>query len=85
MKQSIKVGRRKGKEIKKLNKWKVNVPLEYLELMMKTGSVGKESACSAETTGDLVSIPGFGRSPEVGNGNPIQYSCLEKSMDRGAW
>ena len=36
MKQSIKVGRRKGKEIEKLNKWKVNVPLEYLELMMKT-------------------------------------------------
>ena len=40
---------------------------------------------SAEPTGDLVSIPGFGRSPEVGNGNPIQYSCLGNSMDRGAW
>ena len=59
MKQSIKVGRRKGKEIEKLNKWKVNVPLEYLELMMKTGSVGKESTCSAEPTGDLVSILGL--------------------------
>ena len=41
----------------------------------------KESACDA----DLGSIPGSGRSPEEGNGNPLQYSCLEGSMDRGAW
>ena len=46
------------------------------------GSVGKESACNA---GDLGSIPGSGRSPAEGNGNPLQYSCLENSMDRGAW
>ena len=46
------------------------------------GSVGKESACN---TGDLGSIPGSGRSPEEGNGNPLQYSCLQNSMDRGAW
>ena len=46
------------------------------------GSDGKESACNA---GDLGSIPGLGRSPEEGNGNPLQYSCLENSMDRGAW
>ena len=45
-------------------------------------SVGKESACS---TGDPGSIPGLGRSPREGNGNPLQYSCLENSMDRGAW
>ena len=38
------------------------------------GSAGKESACSA---GDLGSIPGLGRSPGDGNGNPLQYSCLE--------
>ena len=38
------------------------------------GSVGKESACNA---GDLGSIPGSGRSPGEGNGNPLQYSCLE--------
>ena len=44
-------------------------------------SDGKESTCNA---GDLGSIPGSGRSFE-GNGNPIQYSCLENSMDRGAW
>ena len=46
------------------------------------GSDGKESACSA---GDLGSIPGLGRSPLEGNGNPLQYSCLENSMDGGAW
>ena len=45
-------------------------------------SDGKESACSAEDPG---SIPGYGRSPGEGNGNPLQYSCLENSMDRGAW
>ena len=45
-------------------------------------SVGKESACNA---GDLGSIPGLGRSPGEGNGNPRQYSCLENPMDRGAW
>ena len=43
---------------------------------------GKESACNA---GDLGLIPGSERSPEKGNGNPLQYSCLENSMDRGAW
>ena len=35
--------------------------------------------------GDTVSVPGLGRSPGEGNGNPLQYSCLENSMDRGAW
>ena len=35
--------------------------------------------------GDTGSIPGSGRSPGEGNGNPLQYSCLEKSMERGAW
>ena len=42
----------------------------------------KEPACNA---GDLASIPGSARSPEEGNGNPLQYSCLEHFMDRGAW
>ena len=46
-----------------------------------SGSDGKESACNA---GDLGSIPGLERSPRVGNGNPLQYSCLENIMDRGA-
>ena len=46
------------------------------------GSYGKESACSV---GDYSSIPGLGRSPGEGNGNPLQYSCLENPMDRGTW
>ena len=46
------------------------------------GSEVKASACIA---GDLGSIPGLGRSPGEGNGNPLQYSCLENPMDRGAW
>ena len=49
------------------------------------GSAGKESACNAGDTGDVGSIPGSGRSPEEGNGNLLQYSCLENPMDRGAW
>ena len=44
------------------------------------GSDGKESTCNA---GDPGLIPGSGRSPGEGNGNPIQYSCLENPMDRG--
>ena len=43
---------------------------------------GKESACNA---GDLASIPGLRKFPGEGNGNPLQYSCLENPMDRGAW
>ena len=49
-----------------------------------TLSVGKESACNAGNTGDMHSIPGLGRSPGEGNGNPLQYSCLENPMDRGS-
>ena len=46
------------------------------------GSEVKASACNA---GDLGSTPGSGRSPGEGNGNPLQYSCLENPMDREAW
>ena len=46
------------------------------------GSDGKASACKA---GDAGLIPGSGRSPAEGNGNPLQHSCLENPMDRGAW
>ena len=58
--------------------------LEYVDSlglnMYSGGSYGKESACNA---GDSGSIPGLGRSPGEGNGNSLQYSCLENSMDRG--
>ena len=55
---------------------------DWTELNWTDSSVGKESACSAGNPG---SIPGSGRSPGEGNGNPLQYSCLKNSMDRGAW
>ena len=47
-----------------------------------SGSDGKESTCNA---GNLGSIPGLGRSSGEGLGSPLQYSCLENPMDRGAW
>ena len=51
-------------------------------LSLICSSVGKESACNA---GELGLIPGLGRFPGERNGNPLQYSCLENPMDRGAW
>ena len=55
---------------------------EVPDLMFSIGSDGKESACSA---GDPGSIPGLGRFPGEGNSNPLQYSCLENCMKRGAY
>ena len=46
---------------------------------------GSEGKAPARNAGDPGSIPGSGRSPGEGNGNPLQYSCLENTMDRGAW
>ena len=46
---------------------------------------GSDSKTSAYNVGDLGSIPGSGRYPGEGNGNPLQYSCLENPMDGGAW
>ena len=46
---------------------------------------GSEVKASASNAGDLGLIPGLGRSPGEGNGNPLQYFCLENPMDRGAW
>ena len=46
---------------------------------------GKESTCNAGDTGAMDLIPGLGRFPGEGNDNPLQYSCLENPMDRGAW
>ena len=48
-------------------------------------SAGKESTCSAGDTGDAGLIPGCGKSPRGGNGNPLQYSCLKNPVDRGPW
>ena len=46
---------------------------------------GSDGKASAHNAGDPGLIPGLGRSPGDGNGNPLQYSCLENSMDGGAW
>ena len=57
-------------------------PTKNLFVNFPGGSGGKESVCSA---GDLGLISGLGRSPGEGNGNPLQYSCLENPMDGGTW
>ena len=65
--------------------WEAMVTLERrvtLYRRLPYSSDDKESACNA---GDLGLIPGSGRSPGEGNGNPLQYSCLENPIDRGAW
>ena len=46
---------------------------------------GKESVCNTRASGDAGLISGLGRSPGGGHDNPLQYSCLENPMDRGAW
>ena len=50
--------------------------------MLPDGTDGKEPACNV---GDLDSVPGLGRSPGEGHGNPLQYFCLENPMDGGSW
>ena len=55
---------------------------QHLPLGFPGGSDGKESACKAR---NWCLILGLGRSPGEVNGNPLQYSCLENSMDRGTW
>ena len=57
-------------------------PESFLCIYIYCGSVSKESACNE---GNLDLIPGLGRSPGEGNANPLECSCLENSMDRGAW
>ena len=49
------------------------------------GTVVKYPPANAGDAGDMGLIPGSGRSPSVGSGNPLQYSCLGNPMDRGAW
>ena len=60
----------------------ISIYITVETLLTNMGSDGKESAYNA---GDLSLIPGSGRSPGEGNGNPLQYSCLKNRMDEGAW
>ena len=62
-----------------------NVNLEPVYNTNKGFPGGSEVKASASNAGDLGSIPGSGRYLGEGNGNPLQYSCLENPMDRGAW
>ena len=62
-----------------------NVTTLYFVLIIRGFPGGSEVKASAWNAGDLGSIPGSGRSPGEGNGNPLQYSCLENPMEGGAW
>ena len=58
---------------------------DHAQSELPGGSSAKNLTANAENTRDVGLIPGSGRSPKGGNGNSLQYSCLESSMDRGAW
>ena len=58
---------------------------EFRIMIVKMNPGGSDGKVSAYNAGDLGSIPGLGRSPGEGNGNPLQYSCLENPMDQRAW
>jgi len=57
----------------------------YRQRASQVALVVKNPPINAGDAGDVSSIPGLGRSPGVGSGNPLQYSCLENPMDREAW
>ena len=62
------------------------IEMEKLQLYsLKDFPGGSDSKASVYNAGDLGSIPGSGRFPGEGNGNPLQYSCLENPMDGGVW
>ena len=65
-----------------MNRFKFSRIVGCCYLGFPGGSNSKASACNE---GDLGLIPGLGRSPGEGNGDPLQYSCLDNSKDRGAW
>ena len=58
--------------------------MSFFAIIIPQWLSGKESACNAGAAGDMGLILGSGRSPGVENGNPLQYSCQENLMDRGA-
>ena len=62
--------------------WSLMTGIVFTVVHVPDSSDGEESACNAQHLG---SIPGLGRSPEEGHGNPLEYSCLENSVDRRAW
>ena len=69
----------------KLVMWKLNCVFMLIIRSSQVALAVKNLPASAGDVGDLGSIPGSGRSPAGGHGNPLQYSCLENPMDRGGW
>ena len=63
----------------------LNIHTAIYKMGFSGGSVVKTLSAYAGDAGDMGSIPGLGRSPGEGNGNPLQYSCLENPMEAGAW
>ena len=94
-------GRRRGVACRTCQRWRLAFPIstvslailnnlvpiqrKSLENLYLTSYCVSEVKASASNVGDLGSIPGLGRPPGEGNGNPLQYSCLENPMDGGAW
>ena len=60
-------------------------PILFMQLQLPKWLRGKESACNVGDAEDMVFFPELGRSPGEGNSNPLQYPCMENSMERGAW
>ena len=67
-----------------LDYWK-NHSFDYTDFCVQVALVKKNPPANAEDIRDVGLIPRLGRSPGGGNGNPLQYSCLENPMDKGAW
>ena len=63
----------------------IQMKISVILIKIKDFPGGSEDKASASNAGDLGSIPGSRRSPGEGNGTPLQHSCLENPMDRGAW
>ena len=63
----------------------LNYNVVFITAIQQNGSAGSDGKASVYNAGDLGSIPGSGRFPGEGNGNSLQYSCLENPMDREAW
>ena len=81
---NLNIGKDRQKDVYKESKRKKKSEKEdpFKHLCFPDSSAGKEPFCKA---GDPGLIPGWGRSPEEGNGNPFEYSCLENFMDREVW
>ena len=65
--------------------WSLNSIHHYSHWASQVAVVAKNTPANAGDTGDMGSVPGLGRSPEGGNCNLLQYSCLKNSMDKEAW